>query len=235
MIAFSSTSSIGIEVRWIRDRLASGRSDHARPALGEHGGPLGVVVHCGYVRTGEHQVGVVGTVDGHRGERLDHAGHVLEPVPPTDLEHQRDVGRWRRAVRHQAGAAAHGAGRPVSPLEADRPVGRRAVEQTDGRQHEADGRRIDLAVLRRERVDRRRDHREPLPVEPGGWVLTPREDEGVGLLDVGPEERPPQFGLLVGVVAPDVAAPHDSGAGGPHTIDHAGGLRVVEHNDVARR
>ena len=77
------------------------------------------------------------------------------------------------------------------------PSGSAPVDQSDGRQDRADRRRIELAVLGRERVDRRRDDDEPLLVDPVRRVVAPREHEGVGMLDVGPEERPSGVGEVV--------------------------------------
>ena len=61
-----------------------------------------------------------------------------------------------------------------------------------------------------------------------------REDEGVGRLDVRPQEGPRALGPLVRLVAADVAAPHDSSASSATRADEPGGLRVVDDDDVAR-
>jgi hypothetical protein len=59
-------------------------------AVAEHLGALGVVGHARDVRPREHQVSAVQAVVGDRkDEALHHAGHVLEPIPPAHLEHQR--------------------------------------------------------------------------------------------------------------------------------------------------
>ena len=113
------------------------------------------------------------------------------------------------------------------------PSGAASVDQADRRQDPSTVVRIQLAVLGRERVDRRRDDDHPVPVHPLRHVLRSREHEGVGTFDVVPEERPCLVGLVVAGVATDVATPHDPHAGRPEPLHHAGRLRIVQQHDVA--
>ena len=131
------------------------------------------------------------------------------------------------------GVAPDGALGAVAAFEVDGPVRIRAGDHPDGGEDRADRSRIQFAVLGRERVDRRRDDDEPLPVHAVRHVFLPREHEGVGPFEVGPQEGPRLVGLVVGRVAPDVTTPHDPDAGRPEAVDHACGLGVVQQHDVA--
>ena len=109
-----------MDARWTRPRIGLGHGPPVGAALGEHLGALGVVGHPGHVRPDEHEVGVVGTVGGHRDEPREHAGHVLEPVPPAHLDHEPGVVGRRRTVGDEVGVAPDGARGAVAALEVDR-------------------------------------------------------------------------------------------------------------------
>ena len=125
--------------------------------------------------------------------------------------------------------------RPSEPSRRWKEMGRSgaASEQADRRQDPPDGRRIQLAVLGREGVDRWRDDDHSVPVHPLRHVLRSREHERVGTFDVMPEERPCLVGLVVAGVATDMATPHDPHTGRPEPLHHACRLRIVQQHDVA--
>ena len=222
-----------MDARWTRRRTDSGASAPVLSAFGEDGGTLRVVGHPGDVRSGQHQVGVGGTVGGHPGEAGEHAGHVLEPIPPADLHDEPRLRRRRRSVGDESRAGSDSPDRPVTTCEGDGALGRDPIDQAHRREDGIDGRRIQVAVLGREGVDRGRDDHDSVAVDPLRHVLRPREHEGVGTFEVGPEERPGLVRQLVAAVASDVAAPHDPHPRCPDALDHARRLRVVQHHDVA--
>ena len=67
----------------------------------------------------------------------------------------------------------------------------------------------------------------------GRRELLAREDVAVDRVDVGAEELPAALGVLVRRVDADMAAPDDACARAPHGRGQPGGLRVVQHDDVA--
>jgi hypothetical protein len=87
-------------------------------------------------------------------------------------------------------------------------------------------------VLRRQRIDRRRDQPQAVAVEPVWRVLTAGEHERVRPLEVAPEELPALNGSGAGRVAADVGTPRDASAGTAQRLHQAGRLRVVQHDDV---
>ena len=124
-------------------------------------------------------------------------------------------------------------GRPVVAHEragAPLAVGR---DEAGGVQHGAHRLAVEVLVLRGEHVDRGRDHDDPLAVQPLPRERLAREHVGVGLGDVGLEERPRLAGELVRVVEPDVAAPDHRGALRLERVEHARRLRVVQDHHVA--
>ncbi len=141
------------------------------------------------------------------------------------------VGR-RVTVEHEARVVSHCSLRSVATVVHDRtlPVGPR--RQTDGPEDRADRSRIQTPVLGRERVDRRRDDDQSVAVDPTRRVDLPREHEGIGAFEVGPEEGPRLVGLVVAGVTPDMASPDDTHTGGTEPVDHSRGLGVVEQHDV---
>ena len=70
---------------------------------------------------------------------------------------------------------------------------------------------------------------------PGRDIGTAREDERVGVLDHRPQEVPGAIGQLVRGVPADVAAPDHQRPCGAEAVHHAGGLRVVQQDDVTNR
>ena len=82
------------------------------------------------------------------------------------------------------------------------------------------------------RTGRWRDHDRPVVVEPAGCVDAPAEHGRVGILDVGPQERPCRAGELVGCVPPDMASPGDPYRLVPQAVDESRRLRIVKHDDV---
>jgi hypothetical protein len=79
-------------------------------------------------------------------------------------------------------------------------------------------------VLRRERVDRRRDHEYTRAVESLPREAQLGEDDPVGLLDMRQQERPGVVDVVVGDVRPDVAAPYDARPGRAKGRNEARGL-----------
>ena len=140
-------------------------------------------------------------------------------------------GGW--SVGDEVGVAPDGALRAVAAFEVDGTVRIRAGDHPDGGEDRADRPRSQFAVLGGERVDRRRDDDEPFPVHAVRHVFLPREHEGVGAFEIGPEEVPRLVGLVVSRIAPDVTTPHDPDAGRPEAVDHARGLGIVQQHDVA--
>ena len=100
-------------------------------------------------------------------------------------------------------------------------------------QHGAHRLAVEFLVLRGEHVDRGRDHDDLVAVQPLPRERFAREHVGVGLGDVGLEERPGLAGELVRVVEPDVAAPDHRGALRLERVEHARRLRVVQDHHVA--
>jgi hypothetical protein len=93
--------------------------------------------------------------------------------------------------------------------------------------------RAEVLVLGREGVDGRGDEADPLvTLQPVGDVGSPREDDGGGLVEVGPKKSPRPGHQLVGPVAADVTAPDRRGAGPGHRAHQPGGLRIVQHHHV---
>ena len=107
------------------------------------------------------------------------------------------------------------------------------VREADPSEDRLDRLVVEVLVLGREDVDRRGDDEGAIAVDPLPREVGSREDVGVGLLDVGPEEVPRGVRVRVRLIEPDVAAPDDHRARRPQRVDHAGGLRVVEEDDVA--
>ena len=91
-----------------------------------------------------------------------------------------------------------------------------------------------LLVLGRKRVDGRRDYDAAVAIESLRYVLAPGEDRGGQLLNVGRKETPASFGLLVGLISPDVASPDDDRPESCHRRCQAGRLRVVQDDDISR-
>ena len=144
--------------------------------------------------------------------------------------------RSQRETWTTSGASAGGAppsratcARRSTRRGSGRPSGAREVRR---RQHAEHRLAVERLVLRGERVDRGRDHREPALVHPPRREPAPREDEPVGLLDVRPDELPRPLRPLVRVVEADVAAPHDGAAVLEQRRDEPCRLRVVDDHDV---
>ena len=165
-------------------------------------------------------------------ESLHDPTHVLQVVPPGDLDDQRITGLQRGAVlddRRPASDLAQGA---VVADEGDR--GRRVIglQQADLPEREDHRGVRHLLVLRRERVDGRRDDVDLRFVDPLGNVLASREDERLADGKMRPQERPRLIRPLVRGVAPDVAPPYDAGAGLGQQRRHPRGLGVMEEHHV---
>ena len=212
MIAFSSTSSIGMEARCTRLRIGSGTACHRARHSASTSAPSGSSV----------TPDTSGPTSMRWASPGPSAAILTNPssTPAMSLSRsQRLTCTMRRAscggggaVGDQAGVVPDRARRAVASLEAARAVRaprRRPVRRSPGSRRPSPGR---AAVLGRERVDRRRDDDDPLPVDPVRHVLPPGEHERVGVFDVRPEERPRLVGLGVAGVAPDMATPHDADA-----------------------
>ena len=214
--------------------MACGHVPPQGAALGQHVGALRVVGHPGHVGADEHEVGIGGTVGGHRDEAREDAGHVLEAVPSADLDDEPGVMRWRRPVGDQVGVVPDGALEPsrrwkwTGPRRRSAPV----TNPTVARMALTVGASMSRFLAENGSMDGAMTTSR-VPLHPVRHVLLTREHERVGGRDVALEERPRLVGLVVARVAPDVAAPHDPDAGGPQAVDHAGGLGVMEDHDVA--
>ena len=142
-------------------------------------------------------------VGAHRAKPVSDPGHVLEPIPAADLDHEpapmRSVGGPRRASRGAVGPAlgcrrggsnGHGGRRRH---RSSRPVRTRIAVTSAGSSS--------LFLAEKGSMDGGITHRRVL-VDPGRCVRLAREDEGVGVLDVRPQECPaPRSVALVLLVA----------------------------------
>ena len=109
------------------------------------------------------------------------------------------------------------------------------VRRQPGRaQHRGDAGERHRLVLRRERVDRRRDQSDLGGVEALPAEALAREHVGGGRLDVWDQEPPCLAREVVGGVEPDVRAPDRRHPGLDQRRDHAGGLGIVKQHDVVR-
>ncbi len=164
-------------------------------------------------------------------EAVDDPDRVLERVPARDLQ---DVGRRRAqgASPRSSRRALDPRLRPVLALELRLRV-RLGLDEPGGGEDRGDDLVGELLVLRGEGVDRRRDDVHALPLEVLPDELLAREQAGVGLLDPFAQEGPGLARGVVGRVEPDVAAPDHRRAGRLQARDQPGGLRVVQHDDVA--
>ena len=119
------------------------------------------------------------------------AGHPSRPA--VVLEHLRpalDVTRGAVRRRRRSAAYARGAVRSRDPPRAG----------------SSQPRSVEVLVLRREDVDRRRTNRDPDAVQPVRIELLAREDVVLGRADVRQQEVPGVADELVGDVDPDVAS-----------------------------
>ncbi len=82
----------------------------------EHLPALGVVGHRRHVRAREDQIRLVILGVDVLGERFDHAGRILEPVPARDLCEHRDVEPQLSLLDH-LGLGLHPSDAAVEPLE----------------------------------------------------------------------------------------------------------------------
>jgi hypothetical protein len=114
---------------------------------------------------------------------------------------------------------------------AGRSVAREQARSAQQREHL---RTAEIPVLRREGVDRGRDHAQPRTVDPGRRERLAREDERVRRLDVPPDEAPGALRPLVAAVIPDVTPPDHNGAELDEGSDQARRLWVVDDDDVPR-
>ena len=157
-------------------------------------------------------------------ERLHHAGHVLHAVPAGDLNDE-----WRGGVRDDA---------VTGQLDVfDGEPGRKRPDavrgkQTARREHGPDDVAWQFLVLRRERVDRGRHDGEPVGIDPVRRELSAREDERVGMFEIGSKEIPGAIGPDRASVEPDVAAPDDPVHALLEERDQSGRLRIVEEEHV---
>ena len=217
MIAFSSTSSIGIDARCTRWRIDSGTVRHRARQSASTSAPSGS--------------SVTPDTSGPASMRWASPGPSAAILTNPSSTPAMSLSRSQRLTCTMS-RASWGGGAP----SAIRPVWCRSVPGVPSRRSKSTGpsgsapvtsptvarialdrHRVELAVLGRERIDGRRDDDDPLSVHPVRHVLQPREHEGVGVFDVRPEERPRLVRLGVAGVAPDVAAPHD-----PHAASRAG-------------
>ena len=162
------------------------------------------------------------------GEREHHALHVLHPVPPRELYHQRRF-RWRRRARLQdVDPAIDPSRRAVPSPEVHRHRLRRAAGEPDELQDRTPGLVGERLVLRGERVDARGDDVHTGRVRPVGRERASAEHVRVHVLEVGAQELPAPLRVLVRSVAPDVAPPHHLRARLAPQGRERGGLRVVK-------
>jgi hypothetical protein len=149
------------------------------------------------------------------------------------LDHEARVVGRRLAVEDEGRVVPHCSRRAVATLELHRALPVRSGGQPHGSENGVDRPRIQAPVLRRERIDRRRDDDEAIAVDPTRRVDLAREHEGVGAFDVGPQERPRLVRLVVTRIAAHMTPPHHARAGRTEPVDHAGRLRIVQQHDVA--
>ena len=164
------------------------------------------------------------------GEGANHAERILECVPARDLENDGRRGIHRTASE-QLDLPVHTARRAVLALERGG-SGLVGLEQHPARaEHSQHGRALEILVLRREDVDRRRDHGDSVAIEPLPGERLSREHVRVGVGDVWAQEVPCVVREVVRPVEADVAAP-DGGRPG-----RAGGRSVppVEGRGRSRR
>ena len=206
-------------------QLRPGRFD-----LCEHFFPLGIVRDRRHVGARQQKVCVFLGVD-VLGERREHAERVLQAVPARDLREQGDV-EPQPVLLDQFRRGLNATERAVEPLE-DRPGAVAVVGgESGGAQHRGHVGERHRVVLRREGVDRRRDHRQLGAIEPRPEVERIGEHIGVGGLDVGDQEPPGFAREIIRRVDADVRAPDHRHTRVEQPRDHAGCLRIVQQHDV---
>ena len=202
------------------------------PAFREHPHGLGVVLYAIRHGSGEDQVRTEARVEA-LGKPGHDARHVLHPIPPRDLDDQRSVYRRRLGLPHNGCSMLDHALASVRALKPDPPCGARPMDQPGGEEHSAYLVPGQVHVLGGERIDRRRDHVDPIGVQPLGDKALAGEDEGVDLREVRPQEAPRTLCPFVRSVRSDVAPPDDRRAAPPKRRSQTGSLRVVQDDDVA--
>ena len=131
------------------------------------------------------------------------------------------------------------AGLPTVPVPPSRrtnvagPGRRRAIQHAQRRQDSPHGIGGERLVLRRERVDRRRDDPGLVGGNPRRDLIPAREHAGLRRGQVRPQELPPRPGHLVFPVHADVASPHHPGARVCQRRGQPGGLRVMQQHHIA--
>ena len=204
---------------------------HPPPRLGgvavDHR-PLGVVGDPAALRPRQDQVDlrIVEVALEHR----QRAARILESVPAGDLGN--DPGRGGNLLLLQQRGLALDPARGAVGANEHRRSGETVRGEADRPQDRVDALGLEVLVLRREGIDDRRHEPGLRPLEPFPEVLAPREDVGVGLLDVAAQEVPGAADELVGLVDSDVAAPDDLEPGPLHRRRQPSRLRVVQVDDV---
>src|SRR3954451_140210 len=165
-------------------------------------------------------------------EAADDAERILQGVPAGDLEHDRHV-RGQAHVLGHLGVPLYAGRRAVLALERGRWPALHVAEDSAVAQDGTHGGRIEIDVLRRERINRWRYHRNPAAVEPLPGEALAREDIRSRREDVLAQEVPRFASALVRSIEADVAAPDHRRAGVHEAADQPRGLRVVNDYDVA--
>jgi hypothetical protein len=188
MIAFSSGSSTGKDARCTRLRGSSGKRSRSRQGLTQHLSALRVVGDGGDGRAGVDQVGA-GLCRDVLGEAAYDPERVLERLPARHLEDDGYLGA-QRLLLEEIRAAVDAPRSPVLALEGGGTWLAALTEHRTCVQHGKDRLGVEILVLGREDVERRRDHHDAIAIEALPGERLAGEHVGVGVRDVGLEEGP---------------------------------------------
>ena len=164
------------------------------------------------------------------GDRVQHPDRVLEPVPARDLGDQGRVG-WHGAVLVKLGGTTDARAAPVESVEES---ATEVIPLLDAGnvQDGGDRIRLEVLVLRGERVDRRRDDPDSCGLNAVPDERLPGEDVCVRLGHIRVEEFPGLVRELPWPVHPDVAAPDRADVLVLEVGEEPRRLRIVDVYDV---
>ena len=201
-------------------------------AVSEYGNPFRVIGHPGDCRTGQHEVPVATGRD-VLGEATHDSGHVLELIPPGNLNHQRVIGAGAPFAGDPR-SPGDGARAAVAAQEGRPPLRRDIVQHADRGQDAPHSVIVEMLVLRGKRIDRRRYDPNLVTRNPRWHILAATEHVGVRGGQVRPQKAPPCPGGVVFPIHADMAAPRHLRARSRQHLGQPGGLRVVQQNQIPR-
>ena len=183
---------------------------------------LGIVLDALHRRAAEQEVRAGARHDA-LGKAVENPDRVLEPVPPAQGKHDRLHPQTRRRTL-------------ADDLRGADPSCRDDLGADDAHAQCKLGGALprERGVLGPHGVDCG-CHAVRIAVQFGGHEARAREHQGIGALQTRQQHLPRPMHARVGAVGADVTAPDNGRAGLLQRPDQGGGLRVLEHDDVAPR